>query len=55
MILDKKFSGILDQGNGCLILFDDHAAGSTFGSTLETISGMSKVVDMLYEKLQKLN
>jgi len=55
MILDKKFNGILDQGNGCLILFDYPVGSSTFSTTLQTVKDMSKVVDILYEKLQKLN
>lgn len=37
MILDKKFSGILDQGEGVLIIFDSTEADKTYESALETI------------------
>jgi len=55
MILDKKFNGILDQGNGCLILFPDPPEEKIYQTSLDTIENMSRVVDTLYNKAQKLN
>lgn len=54
MILDKKFAGTLDQGAGCLIIFDDLKSDGIYPSTLETISNISKVVDSLYLKSAKI-
>jgi 26S proteasome regulatory subunit N6 len=54
MILEKKFAGTLDQGAGCLIIFDDPKPDGIFSSTLETISNISKVVDSLYLKSAKI-
>ncbi|CAN6485474.1 unnamed protein product [Victoria cruziana] len=48
MILDKKFAGTLDQGAGCLIIFEVPKADAIYPATLETISNISKVVDSLY-------
>jgi len=55
MILDKKFSGILDQGSGVLIVFDETPTDKTYESTLDTITHMGKVVDVLYNKAKKLS
>lgn len=54
MILDKKFDGILSQGEGALILFDESKADKTYETTLEVISSMSEVVDGLYQKAKQL-
>jgi len=54
MILDKKFNGILDQGDGVLVIFDETAKDKTYESALETIQSMGKVVDSLYGKVKKL-
>ncbi|XP_025096617.1 26S proteasome non-ATPase regulatory subunit 11A-like [Pomacea canaliculata] len=54
MILDKKFHGILDQGAGVLIVFEEVAADKTYENALETIHSMGKVVDALYAKAKKL-
>jgi len=54
MILDKKISGILDQFEGVLIVFDETHSDKTYATALETIQSMGKVVDSLYNKAKKL-
>jgi len=54
MILERKFAGTLDQGAGCLIIFEDQKPDGIFSATLETISNISKVVDSLYLKSAKI-
>ncbi|KAL0310809.1 UNVERIFIED_CONTAM: 26S proteasome non-ATPase regulatory subunit [Sesamum angustifolium] len=54
MILDKKFAGTLDQGAGCLIIFDDPKTDAIYPASLETISNMEKVVDSLYVRSAKI-
>lgn len=54
MILDKKFAGTLDQGAGCLIIFDDPKTDAIFPATLETISNIGKVVDSLYVRSARI-
>lgn len=55
MILDKKFHGILDQGEGVLIVFEEAVVDKTYEMALETINSMGKVVDTLYQKAKKLS
>lgn len=55
MILDKKITGILDQGEGVLIVFEETVIDKTYEATLETITSMGKVVDTLYQKAKKLS
>lgn len=55
MILDKKLSGILDQGEGVLIIFEETPVDKTYETALETIHSMGKVVDTLYQKAKKLS
>merc|ERR1719411_538492 len=50
MILDKKFIGILDQGTGVLIVFDETPVDKTYTASLDTIANLGKVVDALYNK-----
>ncbi|TVU49226.1 hypothetical protein EJB05_00524, partial [Eragrostis curvula] len=54
MILDKKFAGTLDQGAGCLIIFEDPKTEEIFPATLETIANVGKVVDSLYMRSAKI-
>ncbi|KAJ1552910.1 26S proteasome regulatory subunit rpn6, partial [Cladochytrium tenue] len=50
MILDHVFHGILDQGAGCLVVFEEPIHDKTYDDTLETIKNMNAVVESLYEK-----
>lgn len=54
MILDKKFKGILDAGAGCLIVYEDDGADSTYQAALETLTNMDRVVDALSVKANKI-
>ena len=54
MILDKTFNGILDQGNGNLIVFDESEADRTYEAALDTFSQMDEVVNSLYTKAKRL-
>lgn len=48
MILDKVIIGVLDQGAGCLIVFDEAERDQGYDAALETIAKLSSVVDVLY-------
>ncbi|KAF9733371.1 hypothetical protein PMIN06_005967 [Paraphaeosphaeria minitans] len=48
MILDKVIIGVLDQGAGCLIVFDESERDQSYDAALGTIEKLSNVVDVLY-------
>ncbi|KAK5009070.1 hypothetical protein BJ546DRAFT_959674 [Cryomyces antarcticus] len=48
MILDKVIIGVLDQGAGCLIIFDEAERDQGYDAALETIEKLNNVVDVLY-------
>jgi len=50
MILDKVFYGVLDQGRGCLLVFDEPEADNTYGAAIQTLEQVGKVVKSLYAK-----
>ncbi|KAL4064186.1 PCI domain-containing protein [Scleroderma yunnanense] len=54
MILDKVFYGVLDQGRGCLLVFDEPEADDTYGAAIDTLGQVGKVVDSLYAKTVKI-
>ena len=55
IVLFKCLAGILDQGAGVLVVFDDAPHDKTYENTLELIHQMGKVVDALYNKAKKLS
>ncbi|EGW35511.1 uncharacterized protein SPAPADRAFT_132292 [Spathaspora passalidarum NRRL Y-27907] len=55
MILDKVFYGVLDQGNGWLIVYDEPRKDASYEASLDLIKNLSSVVDLLYEKASSLN
>jgi len=54
MILDGKFQGILDQGKGQLIVYEDESGDRTMEKGLEVISNMDKVVTSLFSRSKAL-
>lgn len=54
MILDKKLDGILDQGCGDLIVFDQAGEDKTYTLALDTVKELTEVVDRLGKKAQKI-
>ncbi len=47
-------TGILDQGRGILVVFDDNTVDETFTSALDTIGQLGLVVDSLYKKAKNI-
>jgi len=54
MILDKKLQGILDQGNDCLIVFDEPENDGVYPAALEVMTHLGLVVDSLYNRANNL-
>lgn len=54
MILDKKLTGILDQGNGLLEVHEEEANDATYAAAIEVIQHTGQVVEALNTKAKKL-
>lgn len=50
MILDKKFEGTLDQGIGCLIVYDEPPTSKFYSTSLKYLESLNTVVDSLFQK-----
>ena len=50
MILDKKFEGTLDQGIGCLIVYDEPPTSKFYNTSLKYLDSLNTVVDSLFQK-----
>ncbi len=55
MILDHRFSGILDQGRGELIIYESVGSDTSYTRGVEIIGNMGLVVDALLGSAQNLN
>jgi 26S proteasome regulatory subunit N6 len=54
MILDKKFAGTLDQGAGCLEVFEKRPDELVYPTALEVVESMGRVVDTLFTRSHKI-
>jgi len=54
MILDKKFSGCLHQGDGLLVVFEVPGPDHTYELGVKTIHAMSEVLDALYARARSI-
>lgn len=48
MILDKMISGVLDEGTGCLLVFDEVGKDQSYEAAIKTIKKLKDVVEVLY-------
>merc|ERR1712130_685675 len=55
MILDKQFNGILDQGTGAIIVFDDELTNTIYKNAIESIQQLDASVDKLFDKAKLLD
>lgn len=55
MILDNKLKGILDQGLGELVVFDDPEPDESYDAALSVIEKMGDVTDSLSRRTSKLH
>jgi len=55
MILDKKFNGILDQGEGAIIVFEEQPKDKSYQYAIETIDELNDVVEKLFDKAKELD
>ncbi|TFK37087.1 PCI domain-containing protein [Crucibulum laeve] len=54
MILDKVLYGVLDQGRGCLLVFDEPEKDDAYGAAIDTLEQVGNVVQSLYAKSVKI-
>lgn len=54
MILDKVLPGILDQGAGVIVLYEENPVDKTYESALETAGHFNKALDALFQRAKKL-
>jgi len=54
MILDKVIVGELDQGTGCLELFEPQQEDKVYLAALDTFGNTSRVVDVLFARSEKI-
>lgn len=54
MILDRKFSGILDQGRGHLIVYSAVEGDTSFARAVEVMGHMGQAVETLHARAKGL-
>lgn len=54
MILDKKFAGTLDQGAGCLEVFEEAPQQAVYDDALAIMDTLGSVVDTLFARSQNV-
>lgn len=54
MILDGKFQGILDQGKGQLVIYEESEKDYAMEKGLDVIANMDAVVSSLFERSKAL-
>lgn len=55
MILDKVLPGILDQGQGMIILYEDNPVDKTYEAALDSVGNFNKALDALFQRAKKLS